>query len=124
MYVIERFSDSDFEELGIEMELMKNRFRGLQERALPLIVSQGICKSDCGNWSPEEVREHVLGFGEYCRPLSEWLFELRVDGFALKRTKPESTLQSFDNGLTIADDLGRKSGIFADNKQIRFKKRF
>ena len=40
------------------------------------------------------------------------------------KASPGSTLQSSNNGLTISDDLGRKSGIFWASKQIRFKKRF
>ena len=40
------------------------------------------------------------------------------------KASPGSTLQSSNNGLTICDDLGRKSGIFSASKQIRFKKRF
>ena len=40
------------------------------------------------------------------------------------KASPGSTLQSSNNGLTISDDLGRKSGIFSASKQIRFKKRF
>ena len=40
------------------------------------------------------------------------------------KASPGSTLQSSNNGLTIFDDLGRKSGIFWASKQIRFKKRF
>ena len=35
-----------------------------------------------------------------------------------------STLHNPNNGLTICDDLGRKSGIFWAIEQIRFKKRF
>ena len=40
------------------------------------------------------------------------------------KASPGSTLQSSNNGLTISDDLGRKSGILSASKQIRFKKRF
>ena len=40
------------------------------------------------------------------------------------KASPGSTLQSSNNGLTISDDLGRKSGIFSASKEIRFKKRF
>ena len=40
------------------------------------------------------------------------------------KASPGSTLQSSNNGLTISDDLGRKSGIFWAIEQIRFKKRF
>ena len=40
------------------------------------------------------------------------------------KASPGFTLQSSNNGLTISDDLGRKSGIFWASKQIRFKKRF
>ena len=40
------------------------------------------------------------------------------------KASPGSTLQSSNNGLTISDDLGRKSGIFWASQQIRFKKRF
>ena len=40
------------------------------------------------------------------------------------KASPGSTLQSSNNGLTISDDLGRKSGIFWASEQIRFKKRF
>ena len=39
------------------------------------------------------------------------------------KASPGSTLQSSNNGLTIFDDLGRKSGIFWANKQICCKKR-
>ena len=39
------------------------------------------------------------------------------------KTSPGSTLHIPNNGLTISDDLGRKSGIFWAIKQIRFKKR-
>ena len=34
-----------------------------------------------------------------------------------------STLQSSNNGLTISDDIGRKSGIFCCSKEICCKKR-
>ena len=40
------------------------------------------------------------------------------------KASPGSTLQSSNNGLTISDDLGRKSGIFWASKQICCKKRF
>ena len=40
------------------------------------------------------------------------------------KASPGSTLHNPNNGLAISDDLGRKSGIFWDNEQIRFKKRF
>ena len=40
------------------------------------------------------------------------------------KASPGSTLHIPNNGLTISDDLGRKSGIFWASKQIRFKKRF
>ena len=40
------------------------------------------------------------------------------------KASPGSTLHNPNNGLTISDDLGRKSGIFSASKQIRFKKRF
>ena len=39
------------------------------------------------------------------------------------KASPGSTLQSSNNGLTIFDDLGRKSGIFWASKQICCKKR-
>ena len=39
------------------------------------------------------------------------------------KASPGSTLQSSNNGLTIWDDLGRKSGIFWASKQICCKKR-
>ena len=39
------------------------------------------------------------------------------------KASPGSTLQSCNNGLTIFDDLGRKSGIFWASKQICCKKR-
>ena len=39
------------------------------------------------------------------------------------KASPGSTLQSSNNGLTISDDLGRKSGIFWASKQIFCKKR-
>ena len=34
------------------------------------------------------------------------------------KASPGSTLQSSNNGLTISDDLGRKSGIFCCSKEI------
>ena len=40
------------------------------------------------------------------------------------KASPGSTLHNPNNGLTIFDDLGRKSGIFSANKEIRYKKRF
>ena len=40
------------------------------------------------------------------------------------KASPGSNLQSSNNGLTIFDNLRRKSGIFSASKQIRFKKRF
>ena len=40
------------------------------------------------------------------------------------KASPGSALQSSNNGLTISDDLGRKSGIFSASNEIRFKKRF
>ena len=40
------------------------------------------------------------------------------------KASPGSTLHIPNNGLTIFDDLGRKSGIFWAIEQIRFKKRF
>ena len=39
------------------------------------------------------------------------------------KASPGSTLQSSNNGLTIFDDLGRKSGIFCCSKEICCKKR-
>ena len=39
------------------------------------------------------------------------------------KASPGSTLQSSNVGLTISDDLGRKSGIFWASKQICCKKR-
>ena len=39
------------------------------------------------------------------------------------KASPGSTLQSSNNGLTIWDDLGRKSGIFWASKEICCKKR-
>ena len=39
------------------------------------------------------------------------------------KTSSGSTLQSSNVGLTISDDLGRKSGIFWASKQISCKKR-
>ena len=39
------------------------------------------------------------------------------------KASPGSILQSSNNGLTISDDLGRKSGIFWASKQISCKKR-
>ena len=39
------------------------------------------------------------------------------------KASPGSTLQSSNNGLTISDDLGRKSGIFWASKEICCKKR-
>ena len=39
------------------------------------------------------------------------------------KASPGSTLQSSNNGLTIFDDMGRKSGIFCCSKQICCKKR-
>ena len=38
------------------------------------------------------------------------------------KASPGSTLQSSNNGLTISDDLGRKSGIFWASKQKCCKK--
>ena len=40
------------------------------------------------------------------------------------KASPGSTLHNPNNGLTISDDLGRKSGIFWASAQIRYKKRF
>ena len=40
------------------------------------------------------------------------------------KASPGSTLQSSNNGLTIFDDLGRKSGTFWASKEICCKKRF
>ena len=39
------------------------------------------------------------------------------------KASPGSTLQSSNDGLTILDDLGRKSGISCCSKEIRCKKR-
>ena len=39
------------------------------------------------------------------------------------KASPGSTLQSSNNGLTISDDLGRKSGISVCSKEICCKKR-
>ena len=40
------------------------------------------------------------------------------------KASPGSTLHIPNNGLTILDDMGRKSGIFSAIKEIRYKKRF
>ena len=40
------------------------------------------------------------------------------------KASPGSTLHNPNNGLTICDDLGRKSGIFSFSKEIRYKKPF
>ena len=37
---------------------------------------------------------------------------------------PGSTLQDSNNGVTISDDLGRKSGILSANNEIGYKKLF
>ena len=40
------------------------------------------------------------------------------------KASPGSTLHIPNNGLTILDDMGRKSGIFSAIKEICYKKRF
>ena len=40
------------------------------------------------------------------------------------KASPGSTLHIPNNGLTILEDMGRKSGIFSAIKEIRYKKRF
>ena len=56
-----------------------------------------------------------------------WIPKLNVDMIwdhdRYVKASPGSTLQSSNNGLTIWDDLGRKSGIFWASKKIRCKKR-
>ena len=92
--VFELFEDEDFIQLKVEKELMRACLRGVAERALPL-VSTYSKRIDCECWSPSDVREHVIGFGECFAPFAEALFKDSIPGYALLRVHPESILRDY-----------------------------
>ena len=68
---------------------------------------------------------------EICIKNEIWIFFSRIRNLVVDviwdhdryvKASPGSTLQCFNNGLTIFDDLGRKSGIFWASKEICCKK--
>ena len=65
-----------------------------------LILMNSRKKIDCSEWSRRDVRDHVMTFGEYCRPLAEAFFADNIHGLALQTTDPESTLQDYANYLS------------------------
>ena len=91
---------------------MKVCFRELQKRALPLISAQAPCTIDCTDWSPEQVKKHVMGFGEFCHPLANAMFEYRINGFAMRHTPPRSILSDLQEHLSnITDKLDYYSSV-------------
>ena len=55
--------------------------------------------------------------------IRKWDVDMIWDHDRYVKTSPGSTLQSFNDGLTISHDLGRKSGMFCCSKEICCKKR-
>ena len=59
------------------------------------LVSTYSKRIDCECWSPSDVREHVIGFGECFAPFAEALFKDSIPGYALLRVHPESILRDY-----------------------------
>lgn len=96
----EHFSDADFNELGVEKEIVRNTLKGLVKRAICEIGIQPKEQVDCQSWTTEIVRDYVLQFGEYCQSLADALYESGATGYALYATPPETTLEEYSENFS------------------------
>ena len=91
----EHFTDADFQELGVEKEVVRNTLKGLVKRSICEIGIQSKEKVDCQPWTAETVRDYVLQFGDFCQGLAEALYKTGATGYALYHTRPETTLEEY-----------------------------
>ena len=63
-----------------------------------------------------------MKFENFFSWIRKWDVDMIWEHDRYVKASPGSTLQSSNNGLSIFDDLGRKSGIFCCSKEICCKK--
>ena len=99
----EHFTDTDFDELKVEKEVVRNILKGLAKRAICEIGIQAKEQVDCQNWTAETVRDHVLQFGDFCQGFAQALYESGATGYALYLTPPETTLEEYGEHFSNCD---------------------
>ena len=93
--VYEQFTDADYDELEINTDTLRNTLKEFVQRQLLKIGNSPRGKIDCGQWTPEQVRDHIQRFGTFCEGLAEGLYQESIPGFGLQSTHPQKILDDF-----------------------------
>ena len=118
IFIVEHFTDADFDELEVEKDTVRNVLKGLVKRAIPEISLQARKKVDCQNWEPEDVRDYVSQIGEFCQELADALFESKIPGFALCYTHPETLLRDYADHFSESLQKTSHSFCFETRKAV------
>ena len=90
----------------MKKDVIRNSLKALVKKARPEIYMSSSKKIDCQDWTPAQVREHVLQFGEFCESLAEALFQSKIPGCGLQSTPPQKILEDFaEHFSTLKSEL-------------------